>query len=154
MSHEDLVEIAHKWLLSQGCGFVIKELKTFAGEIPDGIGFRSDASILVECKASRADFLRDCKKRFRQLPWMGMGEWRFFMAPKGLIQVSELPEGWGLIEVNDKGKARRIAGGPQGNNWYHSKPFTDFNQRGERDMMYSALRRLHLKGALEQIYKN
>src|SRR5262249_6716885 len=37
---------------------------------------------------------------FRQKPETGVGCERFYLAPKGLIRVPELPAGWGLLEVS------------------------------------------------------
>ena len=102
--HGDLVEIARKWLIAQRCTVVVTEVGS--GECPDAIGWCGGRSILVECKASRSDFLRDRQKYFRMTPERGMGKYRYYMAEKGLIKIDELPEHWGLIEINDDGKAR------------------------------------------------
>lgn len=158
MTHTDLVELAHRWLTkAKGCGFAFAELcaSTANGEQPDAIGFRQDYTILVECKVSRADFLADKKKRFRRQPHSGMGNYRFFMAPAGLIKPDDLPEKWGLIEVSEKGKARQVVG-PKGNvecRWSEWR-FPEKSEMSERDLMYSALRRLNLRGSLSQIYDN
>jgi hypothetical protein len=70
-------------------------------EQPDAIGWRYTwRSTLVECKASRADFLRDKRKPHRKLAGMGMR--RFYFAPPGLIRVDELPDGWGLAECGPR----------------------------------------------------
>jgi hypothetical protein len=53
----------------------------------------------VECKVSRADFLPDRHKPFRQKPEIGVGCERYYLAPKGLIRIEEIPAGWGLLEV-------------------------------------------------------
>ncbi|BBI90744.1 hypothetical protein [Tenacibaculum phage PTm5] len=52
------------------CGFAFKDLRTQNREVPDVIGFRSECTFLLEAKASRADFLQDKNKIFRQNPWM------------------------------------------------------------------------------------
>jgi hypothetical protein len=151
-SHKDLVKIAENWLLKR-CGFAFSELTTFAGETPDGIGFRSDGTILVECKCSRSDFLADKKKLHRIHPWMGVGKYRFFMCEKGLIKPDELPEKWGLLYVNNKGQVRQKVG-PSGNIWSSSKEFVfDRDIKKEMSLMYSALRRLHLQGVMPLIYE-
>ena len=41
------------------------------GERPDALGFRNGVSCLIEVKVTRADFLADKKKRFRQDTTMG-----------------------------------------------------------------------------------
>ena len=55
--------------------------------------------MLVECKVSRADFLADREKPFRQKPESGVGCERYYLAPRGLIRLQELRPGWGLLEV-------------------------------------------------------
>ena len=74
------------------------ELVTIGGETPDvyGYGYQG-SSIIVECKANRADFLRDSKKMFRRKPAFGIGHRRFYMCPPGIISPDELPELWGLL---------------------------------------------------------
>lgn len=120
MTHEELVEIARRWLMRQyrsgapeghsGCPVVITELSTWGGygEIPDAIGFSYSQmkSIIVECKASLSDFRADKGKVFRSpsCPDFGMGDQRYYLAPEGIILESELPEGWGLVEIHADGK--------------------------------------------------
>lgn len=152
-THSELVDIAEKWLLKR-CGFAFKELSTMAMEIPDAIGFRSDTSILVECKTSRQDFLNDKKKQFRAIPSMGVGRFRYYLCEKGLIKPEELPDKWGLIYVNEKGVARQRIG-PKGNCWLPNSSFffPEIDLKKEWSLMYSALRRIHLQGAMPLIYK-
>jgi len=70
-------------------------------ETPDLIGWRMGASILIECKVSRTDFLKDRKKVFRKYPSLiGLGQKRFYLCPANLIQVSDLPKDWGLLWIN------------------------------------------------------
>lgn len=97
MTHSALCERAARWLKSkQGCVFACHELVAATGEIPDAIGFKAWASYLVEVKMSRADFLRNGKKRHQQQE-RGMGNFRWFLCPPGIIKPEELPERWGLI---------------------------------------------------------
>lgn len=143
MKHDELVKIAGKWLKNQGCGYVATELKALTpnGEIPDAIGFRSDYSVIVECKASRSDFLADRKKIFRKVPEMGMGDFRFFMCPDGMIHPSDLPEKWGLLHVTEKGRVNKIVA-PKGNIWKISDLWhREKSVESEYALMYSCLRR-------------
>ena len=100
MTHADLCARAARWLAgTKGCGVVLTEFSTSAPEVPDAIGWTLGArwSVLVECKASRADFLRDARKPHRAL--RGPGQERWFLAPPAIANVQEVPEGWGLAEV-------------------------------------------------------
>jgi hypothetical protein len=102
-AHKELCHRAVKWLKSTGgCFIAATEITTHATyEIPDAIGWASRSSILIEVKVSRADFLRDKKKYHRRIVSAGMGDFRYFMAPLGLLSVDEVPDGWGLLEVKD-----------------------------------------------------
>lgn len=119
MTHNDLCLVAVRWLqraYSAGgpaCHVAVSECRSgWSGEIPDAIGFRAagfdDGSVVVECKTTRSDFLADRKKGHRISG--GMGNWRYFMAPTGLIRADELPAGWGLLEVNARGHVKALAG--------------------------------------------
>jgi len=99
MTHAQLVERAVRWLRSYRCGVVLSEQACVSGEMPDAIGWKKAChSVLVECKVSRADFLADRDKPFRQQPEKGVGSERFYLTPPGLVKVEELPMGWGLLE--------------------------------------------------------
>ena len=103
MTHEKLVARAVAWLRAYGCGVVLSEQSCASGETPDAIGWKRGChSVLVECKVSRADFLIDREKPFRYKAERGMGCERFFLAPAGLIQPSELSPGWGLLELRGR----------------------------------------------------
>jgi len=138
-THKFLVKKAAAWLRNRkNCNVVFAELATQNNETPDAIGFRgADGSILVECKCSRADFLADKNKIFRHYDDMGMGDARYFAAPKGLLKPGELPEGWGLLEITD-GRT------------YETKEATHkpTNKRAEVKMLMSAIRRLELSTAV------
>jgi hypothetical protein len=103
MTHAKLVEMAVEWLRRYRCGVVLSEQACLSGEMPDAIGWKKKChSVLVECKASRPDFLADRDKHFRQRPETGVGCERYYMAPKELIRLEEIPSGWGLLEVSGR----------------------------------------------------
>jgi len=102
MTHDDLVKTAKKWLIkARNCSVILTETQAQSGEVPDAIGWRGQLSILIECKTSLADFRRDMGKWFRN-SGPGIGQQRYFMAPKGVIPVSEIPPNWGLLEVEGR----------------------------------------------------
>lgn len=99
MTHAELVERAARWLRSScKCPVVLTEASSqVCNEFPDAIGWTARGfSVLVECKASRADFLADKHKPSRR-GGVGAGHRRFYLAPKGLITVADLTDGWGLL---------------------------------------------------------
>jgi len=99
MTHPQLVQKAVRWLRGYRCGVILSEQACASGEMPDAIGWKGAChSVLVECKISRVDFLADRTKPFRMSPEKGVGCERFYLAPAGLIELKELPNGWGLLE--------------------------------------------------------
>lgn len=160
LTHKDLIPIAYGWVLKNGsCGVAFKELNTMAsnGEYPDVIGFGSWAnSVLIEVKVSRNDFLSDKKKHFRVHPEKGMGRHRYYCCPTGMIKIAELPVGWGLIYVSESGKAICVYNPYKrylvGNTWQKGHEGFAPNRHAEMGLMYSALRRLHIKGHIDSIY--
>lgn len=116
--HKRLVDLGAKWLLKHSptkeiycshSGIIVTEIKSYTNESPDILGFaHDDKTVLLEAKISRADFKGDSKKFFRVKPEYGMGDFRSFITPKGLIKPEELPEKWGLIEVDEKDRIKII----------------------------------------------
>ncbi len=100
VKHSKLVSLAVDWLRnSYGCGIILSEQYCATGEIPDAIGWKGFChSVVVECKASRADFLADAVKPVRLKPEEGLGVERLYLAPVGIIKPEELPKSWGLLE--------------------------------------------------------
>lgn len=141
ISHAALVEAARRWL-SKCHAIVITEVVASGSEKPDAMGWTCWNTTLVECKASRSDFLADKKKMFRRFPEEGMGDSRYYLAPAGLIAVEELPEGWGLIEVS--GKTTTVKHEPRAR--YEGPKFIG-NKRAEMSLLVSAVRRLKIDAA-------
>jgi hypothetical protein len=103
MTHAKLVSRAVHWLRRYRCGVVLSEQACVSGEMPDAIGWKKAChSVLVESKVSRADFLADRGKPFRLRPETGVGCERYYLAPRGLIGIEELPTGWGLLELSGR----------------------------------------------------
>ncbi len=152
--HDHLCLRAERWLKSRNCGVVFNDkfqAATHSGEQPDALGFRSNCSILIECKTSRSDFLADKRKRFRKSPSLGVGDWRFYLCPPGVINIEDLPEGWGLLWAHPK-RIEQVFGVP-GNTMYETqKPFNG-NKNDELRLMYSALRRIEKQGHFKCIYE-
>jgi hypothetical protein len=130
VTHAALVKAAAVWL-KRKCSVVITELVT-TGEAPDAIGWQGTHSTLIECKASRADFLADRDKVFRREPWLGIGLHRYYLAPSGLLDVAEIPAKWGLLELTACGICVTRK----------SEHFGEVNSRHEIGLLLSTLRRV------------
>lgn len=110
-SHNEGCHIAAKYLHKNlNCGAVFVEANPFNNsESPDAIGFRPDGcSILIEVKVSRSDFLSDKKKPHRVNPETGMGSYRFFACPEGIILPEDLPPKWGLFYFTNRKSMKPI----------------------------------------------
>ncbi len=138
MTHAQLVERAVRWLRYYRCGVVLSEQACSSGEMPDAIGWKQAChSVLVECKVTRADFLADRAKPFRQKPEEGVGSERFYLAAPGLIKVDELPTGWGLLEIR-RGRVEIIHASAK-----NLRTATGF--RYEMNLLLASLRRVEVR---------
>lgn len=109
-THDDLVKIGAKWA-NKFLKFpiVVTEMKCIGSrEQPDILAFNSHSSLMIECKTSLSDFRADFKKPERIGKLNAIGNYRLYLAPKGILNESLIPAGWGLIEVNEKGKVKII----------------------------------------------
>ncbi len=86
---------------------------------------------------------------FRAEPEKGMGDWRFYLCEPGVITVDDLPAGWGLLYAIN-GRVRKVHGWPGNHQWVVTvaKPFRA-NKQAECDYLFSALRRLEIRGVTE-----
>jgi len=108
MTHDQLVQKAVAWLRSYRCSVVLSEQACASGEMPDAIGWkRTQHSVVVECKVSRADFLADQAKPFRIRPEIGLGCERFYLTAPDLLRIQELPADWGLLECQ-RGRVKML----------------------------------------------
>lgn len=144
MTHAKLVALAVRWLRRYRCGVVLSEQALVSGEMPDAIGWKNPChSVLVECKVSRADFLADRDKPFRRKPETGVGNERYYLAPRGLIRTGELPKGWGLLEVRGREIERAQ---PSAKNLRSEIGF-----QFEMNLLLASLRRVEIRIAPESI---
>jgi hypothetical protein len=117
---------------------VLSEQACVSGEMPDAIGWkRANHSVLVECKLTRADFLADRGKPFRQKPEEGVGSERFYLTPSALVRLEELPPGWGLLEFR-RGRVEVVE--------HSAKNLrTAAGLRYEMNLLLASLRRVELR---------
>lgn len=123
MTHDEIADWGAKRLRTMGYQFSCSNMTSaIHGEQPDVLGINSyGESMLIEVKVSRADFLADKKKPWRINPEMGMGDFRVYLTPEGLLDPKDIPYGWMLWEVRGKkrktlkvikGKAKSIVKNP------------------------------------------
>lgn len=157
MNHARLSEIACAWLKrpmgnrGPACQIAMIEVGgLYGGERADAWGYRwggNGGSVLVEVKVSRSDFLADAKKPHRNGEVLGMGTYRYYMCPEGIITLDDLPRGWGLLWVNNRGHVKLLAGHVcmlQGANGWGAEQVRAHqkNHRLELEMMAHVLSRI------------
>jgi hypothetical protein len=96
VTHASLVALGVRWLSRQS-STVFYEFAAVVKENPDVIGWSNGLSTLIECKATRADFLRDSKKTTRNSPKIAMGQRRYYLCPPEVIKLEDVPKKWGLL---------------------------------------------------------
>lgn len=151
--HNNLVTLGERWLRKNGFPVTYTEIRSQnSREEPDIIGFNSKSSIIIEVKVSRQDFFADKKKPERSEG--GLGVYRFYMIPQGLLKPDKIPNGWGLLEVVKNKVHPTIK--PSGNYWPSidapeelKGSWKDFQHipdyESERSVLYSIARRLSKK---------
>ena len=149
LTHTDLCNIGARWISKKGLPLAVVELKTL-GEIPDVYATDGKMSAIIEAKTSRSDFLADAKKEWRKYPERGIGHIRFYICPEGLIKPDELPEKWGLLWVNSKGRIIEKVSLFKGNLPSNSEFIQECNTSKHEDILYSIVRRF-VQGQTENL---
>lgn len=161
-SHAELVNLGARWAKRQGFPVITTEIRAAGSrEQPDVLAFRGQCSLLIEAKASRGDFLADFKKPERLAPDGGLGVYRLYLCPEGLIGLDDLPPKWGLLWA--RGQRVEPIKIPTGNiwpgypiasrypdNWGRFAHAPDYS--AERAVMYSIARRRSLSRS-EALYE-
>lgn len=135
------MEHAKFWLIrSKQCNpvFTEKGSANFS-EMPDAIGFKTDLSIVAECKISKSDLYADRKKSFRESG--GLGNLRYYFLPESLYcECNRFDfKGWGVVIVTGQGVVRKIRG-------INSIDF-ESNIKNERDFLRSRVLEIQRFGA-------
>jgi hypothetical protein len=133
VTHGHLVARAQRWVRSQRYPIVLADVRSNAiSEQPDVIGFRTSGdTCVVECKTSRSDFRRD-EKKFVRSSSLGMGYYRWYFVPAGLIVAGDIPDvRWGLAWL--RGDRVKIVRKPE--------PVFERNMVDEQRLLVTALRR-------------
>lgn len=136
MTHKDLVDIATKW--AQGRHQIVIKERGAIGEIPDVMAFDYSYSTLIECKVSKSDFNRDKNKMSRRRPEYGMGNYRIYCVPNGLITRDDIPDTWVLLNVFPTGYAKldtNIYKRREGAIWWHEDTLEGL--RAEKHILYN-----------------
>lgn len=112
--HYELCKLGGKFLKSRNNAepwhipykYVAVELVTLAAELPDVWATNGSETAIIEVKTSHSDFLADQKKWIRQEGYAQdrnkIGNYRYYLCPKGVIKEEELPENWGLLVWDEK----------------------------------------------------
>lgn len=153
MTHSELVNIAWKWATNRH-GVAVKELVTMHWETADVLGFTNSFTTEIECKVSVSDFKADQRKLSRRAPEYGIGNYRIYCVPKGLLTIDDLPEKWGLLEVYPNGRAKLV------NDIFKCKNRSIFwweielsGAKAQRTVLLSLARRAQIRGYMPELCK-
>ena len=106
LTHRQLCELGARWIFNEyhpsTYDWRILVETGYRQENPDVFAFTRYYSVLIECKASRSDFLADKRKPFRKNPQLGVGMRRYYLVNDGVAKQEEMPEGWQLLIAYDK----------------------------------------------------
>jgi hypothetical protein len=156
MTHEDIIAPACKWLVKEGgCVTAFKVASALAGEeqVPFLIGIGSfGRTISLKIYLSREDFLEDKQTGFQKAPGTDLGQYRFLVAPAGVVLPEEVPANWGLLQVNESQAITSALNPylPVGGSFWRPG-FNDmkvYDLLGEHDQLYAACRRLRYASVL------
>lgn len=161
MTHAELVRRAAGWLRTAMRCYVVLTEHTAGWEHPDAIGWRRGGaqSIVVECKVSRSDFLRDRQKSTRSHYSARPGLWCYYLTPPGLLMAMNadgvtpqpfraLPDGWGLLHAEPR--RVRVVTRAQPNEEIDDRSSTQL--RLELQRLYQEVRRYQVQGLKPQTY--
>ena len=155
LTHDQLVQRAVRWLRQpahgryangqywrrSGCGVVVPEYHSWTAEIADAFGMAHGGySCAIECKVSRGDLLRDRRKPKHQ-GHDSLGFEQLYLAPEGIIRPGDLPERFGVLELQGPRNKLVLVRPPM--------PNTDRDVIAEIEVCYSLLRRAHVHGHLQ-----
>jgi len=135
-THKEGVKRVAAWLSGTKRMAVVmaERVVTACTETPDAIAWSGRGeSILVEVKVSRSNFHADKAKIFRRDEDYGVGTFRYFAAPAGILKPEDLPEGWGLLAIHQYQIRELVA-----------PAVKSANRVNEVAMLVSAIRRLEL----------
>jgi hypothetical protein len=153
VTHAALVARSIGWLREfKHCRIVLSEMSCGWIEVPDAIGFHErTGSVLIECKCSRSDFRVDGQKKARR-DGVGMGAYRYYLVPHGLVRAHEFDA---LLGADETGTRFKWGSGGWGLLWWDpqtekismqrtSQRFKP-NKSAETDFLVAALHRVQLR---------
>ena len=110
MSHDEIALFAADRMRKKGYLMTWANMRsTHVGEQPDVMAMKHlNDVVIIEVKVSRADYLADKKKPWRNGQVKGMGTERIYLTPPGLLKADEIPYGWQLWELHQRGKGHII----------------------------------------------
>jgi len=148
-----MIDITHSYLVNAGAAWLKKKVELVFCELvvgsvseqPDVIGWSVRGTCtVIECKASRSDYLSNKNKCFERGGY-SVGSYRYFLVPKGIIKLEDLYPGYGLLEL-------RLSKHPRGHyikilkQAPHRKPWDGISRSAlqERKMLITIARREHM----------
>lgn len=102
--HKRLKQVALKYLKEKITDLVCTEVpfgNAYSVADAVGINFKREEVRIIECKATKKDFLRDKKLFGQKTSYFYHAHYAYIMCPTDVIQPEEIPYGYGLLWVDE-----------------------------------------------------
>lgn len=102
--HKHLKEVAINWLKTKVTDLIATEVDfKNAYSIADAVGInlkRREVRV-IECKATKGDFIRDTKLGGSKTSYCLHSHYAYIMCPVNVLGINEIPPGYGLLYVDE-----------------------------------------------------
>lgn len=102
--HKRLKQVALRYLKEKITDLVCTEVpfgNAYSVADAVGINFKREEVRIIECKATKKDFLRDKKLFGQKTSYFYHAHYAYIMCPTDVIQPEEIPYGYGLLWVDE-----------------------------------------------------
>ena len=113
LRHEELLKTAAKFIKNKGLAHFGKSPYVVcnyndAMEPIDVFGFGGSCTQVIKVITTHMELNLDLERAYRKCPKYGVGEFRSYLCPNGLLNKEDIPKNWGLLWCDNKGKIIEI----------------------------------------------
>lgn len=113
LRHEELLKTAAKFIKNKALTHFGKSTYVVCNyndgmEPIDVFGFGGGCTQIIKVITTRMELNLDLERAYRKCPKYGVGEFRSYLCPNGLLNKEDIPKNWGLLWCDNKGKIIEI----------------------------------------------
>ena len=113
LRHEELLKTAATFINNKGLTHFGKSTYVVCNyndgmEPIDVFGFGGGCTQIIKVITTRMELNLDLERAYRKCPKYGIGEFRSYLCPNGLLNKEDIPKNWGLLWCDNKGKIIEI----------------------------------------------